>query len=627
MRIRNLMTAVAAVALGVWATAAGAATYYVSPSGSSANAGTSAAPWNLSKANSALVAGDVAILLPGNYGTSTIAPANSGSSYSKFIAYVGSLSNPASTVVTGVNFGAAGAARKFVSVKGVQVGTSTTLNGSNDSLAWCLSTAGSLSIELGADGCVVANCAFTGDKVWVEGGLNGPSASLVTRDTLYNCSFNLSMNGYGPAIRINATDGLTIRRCRFVAVIGTSEDHGTFKIYGSRNGRFTDNYFDFTNLRSTACDECGLGYFRDYTTQNVFLRDTLVFRASGSNMNTLFVSASGSFPGTVVGNRYDGCVWIQEAPVSTGAMYWQNGAQGDTVQNCMVVSAAGTPIEMSGFSNNCVVRHNTFAYLGTNGHAGDTFAGGAFDWSGPGVVKDNIFYSPNGNSYAYGVDAAQFSQYTGNNNLLFNGKGASTSLYWGTAQTSPGSSGSACTKNSQECASKYGDPLFVGGADVFGFDAHLKTGSPAIGAASDGGDIGALPFGTGGSDVTRPSPITNLAVAQTNDNSVLLTWTATGDDDASGQAAVYELKLSSTPITDANFASAGTVSIAVAPKAAGSAEQFVVGGLTPGTVYYFAIRAIDDAGNVGLSSNSPTTTTLGSDTVPPGQIKDLNAGQ
>lgn len=629
MTVRHSIVALIATAAVLCASMAGAATYFVSPTGSSSNAGTSGAPWTLSKANASLAAGDVAVLLPGDYGTATIAPAASGTSYTKFITYVGSLTNPASTIVAGITFGTGGSAKQYISVKGVQINSSTLVfGGARDSVSWCKAPNASVSIVLGGDDCVLANSTFSGSKVWVEGGLNGPSASLVKRDTLYNCSFNMYMDGYGPAIRVNATEGLIFRRCRFIATIGPNGDHGTFKLYGCRSGQFIDCYFDFTNTRTTACDECGLGYFRDYTVQTVFLRDTLVFRAGAGSMNELLLSASGSFPGTVVGNRYDGCVFIQEKPVSTGALYWQNGAQGDTIQNCVVLSIAGTPIEMSGFSDNCVIRHNTFVYLGTNGRAGDTYAGGAFEWSGAGEVKDNIFYSPNGNSYAFAVSAAAVSggYYSGDNNLLFTNKGSASSLMWANTLGSPGSGGRACVNDFDECHSKFGDPLFVGGSGVFGFDPHLKAGSPAIGAASDGQDIGALAFGTSGVDILPPAPILDVSVTQTTDNSAVLAWTATGDDGSSGRAALYEVRVASVPITDLNFASVGLVSNALVPKSAGGAEQFVIPGLSPGTIYFFAIKAIDDVGNKSIASNAPTTTTAGTDTIAPGQIQDLNAG-
>src|SRR5262245_26529624 len=128
------LTASCIIALALtWAAAAGAATYYVSPTGSATSSGTQAAPWTLAKANSSLIAGDVAILLPGSY-TSSIAPVSSGSSYSRYVAYVGSLSNPASTSVAGISF----ATRSYVSVKGVQFGGTPNITTSRDSIGWCI---------------------------------------------------------------------------------------------------------------------------------------------------------------------------------------------------------------------------------------------------------------------------------------------------------------------------------------------------------------------------------------------------------------------------------------------------------------------------------------------------------
>jgi len=604
--------------------AAHGATYYVSPTGSSSNAGTAAAPWSMSKANSALLAGDVAILLPGTYGTG-IAPANSGSSYSRFITFCGSLAAPATTIVPSVSLGSGSTARHHVSVKGVTVTSSITLRAPNDSVSSILQTSGTFYIQLNADDCVVANSTFNCDRLWIEGAANTETAATVNRDTLYNNAFNLYMDGFGAAIRITTTDQLFMRRCRFITTIGPNGDHGTFKMYGGRRGQFVDNLFDFTVLRPpTGCDECGQSYFRDYTINNLFLRDT--FNLHGPNYNSMFLTASGSYTGTNHGNKYDSCVWRQEAPTGPGVLYWQNGGDADTVVNCVVISSSAVPIVMAGFKNNSLVDHNTFVYLGTNGHAGDTYAGGAFDWGGTGTVTNNIFHSPHGNSFAYGVSSQAVSAgYTGDNNLLYNG-GTGSSLMWSSTATSPGSNGSACKNAQDECHSKYGDPLLVGGADVWTFDPHLKLGSPAIAAGMSLTDIGALRYGTGAIDATAPGRITDLACTQTGDDNVLLSWTAPGDDGTFGTAAAYELRLSNSAITDANFAGASIVAIALQPLAAGSRQQFTVNGLTRGTQYYFAIRAIDDVTNKGLVSNDAITTTLSADTIAPAQIQDLNAG-
>jgi hypothetical protein len=138
-------------------------------------------------------------------------------------------------------------------------------------------------------------------------------------------------------------------------------------------------------------------------------------------------------------------------------------------------------------------------------------------------------------------------------------------------------------------------------------------------------DIGALPFGGSGSDVTPPSGITNLAAALVTDNQAQLNWTAPGDDGTTGQASAYDIRKSTSVITALNFDSATPVANSLTPRPSGSSEQFVVQGLTPGTLVYFAIKAIDEASNRGAISNVISFTTTATDTTPPGAIQDLSA--
>ena len=121
-----------------------------------------------------------------------------------------------------------------------------------------------------------------------------------------------------------------------------------------------------------------------------------------------------------------------------------------------------------------------------------------------------------------------------------------------------------------------------------------------------------------------PSRITNLAAPQVADNNVTLTWTAPSDDGPSGRATAYQLRRSSAPITDGNFGSATVVPISLTPKAAGAAEQFVVSGLNPGTLYYFAIRGIDNLVLAASVSNNASFTTRATDTIPPARVVDLS---
>jgi len=82
-----------------------------------------------------------------------------------------------------------------------------------------------------------------------------------------------------------------------------------------------------------------------------------------------------------------------------------------------------------------------------------------------------------------------------------------------------------------------------------------------------------------------------------------LVWSAPGDDADVGTAATYELRVSSSPITLGNWSAASVVGPSQAPRASGTREGFTVRGLSSDSTYYFAIRAVDDAGNWSGLSN------------------------
>ncbi len=69
-------------------------------------------------------------------------------------------------------------------------------------------------------------------------------------------------------------------------------------------------------------------------------------------------------------------------------------------------------------------------------------------------------------------------------------------------------------------------------------------------------------------DVTAPAQINGLAAPIVKPNYVTLTWTATGDDDMTGQSAGYDLRYSTQPInSDTDFANATALTDVTAPKA------------------------------------------------------------
>jgi hypothetical protein len=86
-------------------------------------------------------------------------------------------------------------------------------------------------------------------------------------------------------------------------------------------------------------------------------------------------------------------------------------------------------------------------------------------------------------------------------------------------------------------------------------------------------------------------------------DTVNLIWTAPGDDGLVGTSARYEVRMSTSPITDTNWASAAVIGGVPAPLPAGSRQTMVVRGLTRGTTYYFAVKSYDDVDNVSALSN------------------------
>jgi hypothetical protein len=117
---------------------------------------------------------------------------------------------------------------------------------------------------------------------------------------------------------------------------------------------------------------------------------------------------------------------------------------------------------------------------------------------------------------------------------------------------------------------------------------------------------------TGTTDTTAPNAVSTLAAGSATSSSVTLTWTATGDDAASGTASQYDIRYSTSAITSANFSSATQVTGEPTPKAAGGSETFTVTGLQASTTYYFSIKVGDEVPNWSAVSNSPSAQTSAS---------------
>ena len=113
-------------------------------------------------------------------------------------------------------------------------------------------------------------------------------------------------------------------------------------------------------------------------------------------------------------------------------------------------------------------------------------------------------------------------------------------------------------------------------------------------------------------DTTPPAAVIDLASSNPTRTSIDLSWTAPGDDANTGTASTYDIRYSTSPITDTNWGSATQCIGEPAPSAAGSAETFTVTGLSNLTTYYFTLKTADKVSNWSTLSNVASGTTQNS---------------
>jgi hypothetical protein len=112
-------------------------------------------------------------------------------------------------------------------------------------------------------------------------------------------------------------------------------------------------------------------------------------------------------------------------------------------------------------------------------------------------------------------------------------------------------------------------------------------------------------------DTTSPAAITDLTVTGKAATTVMLRWTAPGDDGMVGTAAAYDVRVSTSgAITSpAAFLRATPVTNVPVPAPGGTPQNVTVTGLRPGTTYFLAMRSRDEAFNWSEPSNSALATT------------------
>ena len=104
------------------------------------------------------------------------------------------------------------------------------------------------------------------------------------------------------------------------------------------------------------------------------------------------------------------------------------------------------------------------------------------------------------------------------------------------------------------------------------------------------------------------------------DGRAQLTWLAPGDDGSTGKATKYEVYRHTSVFSEATLGAVTPVSGAPAPQAAGALQTMTVTALHGETTYFWAVRAIDEAGNVGPLSAVVSGKT---NNVPPAAVRTL----
>lgn len=125
-------------------------------------------------------------------------------------------------------------------------------------------------------------------------------------------------------------------------------------------------------------------------------------------------------------------------------------------------------------------------------------------------------------------------------------------------------------------------------------------------------------------DIVAPGKIQDLsAVTGVSVGSVILGWTAPGNDGNIGKANEYDIRYSTGQITDGGWPLTGKASSIPKPEISGTYQTAVLAGLNPGTTYYFAIKASDLKGNIAEISNQAAAKARQG--VPPNKINTLSA--
>ncbi|MBV8756343.1 MAG: hypothetical protein JO257_03645 [Deltaproteobacteria bacterium] len=164
-----------------------------------------------------------------------------------------------------------------------------------------------------------------------------------------------------------------------------------------------------------------------------------------------------------------------------------------------------------------------------------------------------------------------------------------------------------------------GTAQYAGYGDPLGKDGNIRAPDATIDSSTPGSGASRLQIMTDGNrvrltshvelDSTPPADPSDLQALDVGPGSVMLGFTAPGDDGTVGMVQRYDVRyLVGEPITADNWDSAWPSTVTITPVPAGQMQQLQVTGLLPATDYYIGVRATDNCFNAsGVASLKVTT--------------------
>ena len=151
-------------------------------------------------------------------------------------------------------------------------------------------------------------------------------------------------------------------------------------------------------------------------------------------------------------------------------------------------------------------------------------------------------------------------------------------------------------------------------------ELHLVEGQTyyaMVRAIDRAGNVGAFTTSVGVVAAQAiPSTISDLSASADSESSVTLTWTAPGSDGNTGKVSSYDIRYSTSDISDGNFSNGTSVAFTDTPQSAGSKETIGITNLSADTTYHFAMKTRNKAGQTSSISNIATASTNANESEP-----------